>query len=409
MDYVRIAEDGAWCWFGDPRAVYHDGQVFTGWVSRDGSIRVASYDVARRLIQRTNLHPQLEADDHNNPSLLVRPDGRILVAWSRHARDDMYLAVSKRPGEIYEFEPPRRILLNSREANKHCYAGGQDSYTYPSLFHLSLERRLYLGWRGLDFKPNLSWSDDYGRTWAPGRIYIVPGKTYLNQRPYMKIASNGADTLHFAFTDGHPRNEPENSVYYARLTRGEFQRADGSLISKLQDVPFDGRRADVVYDARRTREKAWIWDVAADAAGRPAIVYVRFPSDTDHRYHYARWDGARWHDHEIARGGGWFPETPAGQVEREPNYSGGLVLDNGDPDVVHVSIPVEGVREIERWKTSDLGASWSKLPITTRSKRDNIRPFTIRNAPAAGPRVLWMSLRRYTHYTDFDAEILADR
>ena len=400
MDCVRIAEDGAWCWFGDPRAVYHDGKVFTGWVSRDGGIRVASYDVARRLVQRTNLHPKLEADDHNNPSLLVRPDGRILVAWSRHARDDMYLAVSKRPGEVYEFEPPRRILLNSREANRHCYSGGQDSYTYPSLFHLSLERRLDLGWRGLDFKPNLSWSDDYGRTWAPGRIYIVPEKTYLNQRPYIKIASNGADTLHFAFTDGHPRNEPENSVYYARLTRGEFQRADGSPISKLQDVPFDGRRADVVYDARRTKEKAWIWDVAADSAGRPVIVYVRFPSDTDHRYHYA---------HEIARGGGWFPQTPAGKVEREPNYSGGLVLDHGDPDTVHLSIPVQGVREIERWKTSDLGVSWSKSPVTTKSKRDNIRPFTIRNAPAGGPRVLWMSLRRYTHYTDFDAGIFTDR
>ena len=38
---------GAWSWFGDPRAVYHQGahrRSYIGWDAPDGSIQVASYD-----------------------------------------------------------------------------------------------------------------------------------------------------------------------------------------------------------------------------------------------------------------------------------------------------------------------------------------------------------------------------
>ena len=33
----------------------------------------------------------------------------------------------------------------------------------------------------------------------------------------------------------------------------------------------------------------------------PVLVYVRFPSDTDHRYFYAKWTGTEWIDREIVR------------------------------------------------------------------------------------------------------------
>ena len=36
-------DDGAWCWFSDPRAIYtSDGQIITGWIKKDGSVEVAS-------------------------------------------------------------------------------------------------------------------------------------------------------------------------------------------------------------------------------------------------------------------------------------------------------------------------------------------------------------------------------
>ncbi len=45
-------------------------------------------------------------------------------------------------------------------------------------------------------------------TWAPARTLVtVPG-----QRPYVKVAGNGVDTIHFAFTQGHPRERGEQHL-----------------------------------------------------------------------------------------------------------------------------------------------------------------------------------------------------
>jgi hypothetical protein len=36
--YSNFADDGAWCWFADPRAVYRQGKIYGGWVDSQGSI-----------------------------------------------------------------------------------------------------------------------------------------------------------------------------------------------------------------------------------------------------------------------------------------------------------------------------------------------------------------------------------
>ena len=38
---------GAWSWFGDPRAVHHEGRhrrTYVGWISPHGEVQVMSYD-----------------------------------------------------------------------------------------------------------------------------------------------------------------------------------------------------------------------------------------------------------------------------------------------------------------------------------------------------------------------------
>src|SRR4051812_16706804 len=79
---------GAWSWFGDPRAVYYAGrhrQIYVGWIDRRGDVRVSSVDVdsgARRVVV---LKRGLGVDDHNDPSLLVLPGGRLEVYYSPHS------------------------------------------------------------------------------------------------------------------------------------------------------------------------------------------------------------------------------------------------------------------------------------------------------------------------------------
>src|SRR4051812_2804495 len=89
----QLAGSGAWCWFADPRAVYHAGRykrTYVGWIDRTGNILVASHDQVTKRRTTAVLMRDFQVDDHNNPALLVRPDGRLMVFWSAHAGPQMY-------------------------------------------------------------------------------------------------------------------------------------------------------------------------------------------------------------------------------------------------------------------------------------------------------------------------------
>jgi hypothetical protein len=221
----------------------------------------------------------------------------------------------------------------------------------------------------------------------------------------VKYASNGVDTVHLAFTQGHPRDLVTN-IYYARYQAGGLYRADNSLIAPQSALPFTPEQADMVYDAAaHGGVKAWIHDVAFDAAGRPIVVFATFPSNSDHRYHYARWDGTRWVDHEFAQAGGSMSGDPT-----EPNYSGGVTLDHEDPSVVLLARQRSGVFEVERWQTSDGGGSWSSRSVTGGSARGNYRPISPRGMTGADLNVVWMrgGYPSYTSYqTAIDVEALS--
>lgn len=402
-----LTDDGVWCWFSDPRAVYYEGdyqRTYLGWVDSRGNINVGYYDHGWKTYSARTLHQNLEVDDHDHPALLFAPDGRLLVFYSRHSTaDPIYLMEAREPESLAEWEPRRELFLNDTAAYRDFY----NSYTYVNPCLLTEEdNRIFLFWRGMDFKPNISFSDDMGKSWSPGKIMILPERIYRNRRPYLKVADNGRDRIHLAFTDGHPRNEPTNSIYYACYRDGAFYRADSSRITTYEELPFAPRDADVVYDAKVAKEKAWIWDVAADSLNRPVIVYARFPDDEHHVYYYARWDGEQWQNHRLLDSGGWFPETPPGESEREPNYSGGIALNQEDPSTVYLSRSYRGAFRIERWTTSNGGESWTTEVISEASSRDNVRPASVRNAPDdSSLQVLWMRLTKYRHYTDYKGEI----
>lgn len=406
--YLSFTDNGAWCWFSDPRAVYYEGQykrTYAGWVDSIGNIVVGFYDHDLKHIETKVLHEHFEKDDHDNPSIFIGADGRLMIFYSKHGTGNspIFLARSKNPEDISEWEPVSKLRLN----DTLTYAGLRNTYTYANVVQLSEEKdKLYLFWRGSDFKPNFSISSDNGKNWATGKILILPERIYKNRRPYMKVASNNKDVIHFAFTDGHPNAEPTNSIYYAKYRQGALYKANGEKIMDWPALPLDPRQADVVYDATVSKEKAWIWDVAENKDGNPVIVYAQFPSDSNHVYYYSIYDQGKWNNHRLLDSGPWFPQTPEGVREREPNYSGGIVLDHVDPSTVYLSREKNGVFEIEKWKTDDKGETWSITEITTNSENDNVRPFVVRNhSEADSLSVLWMSIEKYLHYTDYKAAI----
>ncbi|MFA6544023.1 MAG: BNR repeat-containing protein [Limisphaerales bacterium] len=379
------------------------GRTYTGWVTADGSIQAAELDHASGRVTTVNLHERYQRDDHDNPSFVFLPDGRLMVFYSQHGGGKhpnvIQSRTTVRPGDFTEWAPEVALALNEK-------AG----LTYSNPHLLSAENNtLYLFWRGGGFKPNMSKSTDGGKTWAAPKIVFSRAGIPPGNRPYAQYASNGKDRIHLLFTDGHPRNETSNSVYYACYRAGAFFKADGTRICGENELPIRPEQADCVYDATRTGVRAWVWDVAFDKNDRPVVAYTRLPEETDHRYHYARWDGRQWLDTELCAGGKWFPQTKPGKKESEPHYSSGLSLDHTDPSVVYVSRPVNGVREIERGVTADGGKSWKFEAVTSNSKFDNIRPITVRGHAPDGPTVLWLNLHGgYVHYTDYHAGVKMD-
>ena len=312
-DFASFTDDGGWCWFSDPRAVSRDGKTFTGWVTEDGSIEAACLDHSSGKITTATLHSQLQSDDHDNPSFLFLPDGRLRAFYTRHSGPEEILTrVTTRPGDISEWEP--EVSFTPKDASKK-----NSGITYSNPFMLSEENNtIHLFWRGRSYKPTTATSKDGGKTWSGARpVFSVPGLPKGN-RPYAKYASNGKDRIHMLFTDGHPRNEPTNSVYYVCYRDGAYYKADGTRICGANELPIDPGQADKIYDATKTGDRAWIWDIAFDAGDRPVVVYTRHPSETDHRYHYARWTGKGWLDTELCKAGKWFPQTRPAKRNANP-------------------------------------------------------------------------------------------
>jgi hypothetical protein len=374
-EFREFAGEGSWCWFGDPRAVYHAGQhrrTYLGWADSVRNIRVASYDHDSRLQIIVTVAANFSSDDHDVPSLHVDYDGRILTFWSGHAGPTMFYRRTVNPEDLSSWEALRTVPTNT---------AGTFGYTYPNPIRLTGENNtLWLFWRGGNFNPTFSTTTDR-LNWTPAvnLIYVA------GQRPYVKYVSNGVDTIHFAFTEAHPR-DVVTSIYYARYRAGAFYRANGTQIATLAQLPLTPGQADKVYDGVSSGAKSWTWDIALDADQNPVIVFAAFPTDTDHRYHYARWDGARWLDHEIARAGGTMSGDPA-----EPNYSGGINLDQRDPTRAYLSLQKSEHFEVEEWQTSDGGTTWTNLPITSGSVTNNYRPLPPRQQVAGQDLdVLWM-------------------
>lgn len=389
---VTALGNGAWCWFGDPRAVRVTGQRdqdVVGWIDTHGGVTVDAIDRRTGQQQKVVLG-HLREDDHSDPSLLVEPDKRITAFYSGHSGKHMYYRTTVRPEDVSAWGPTHKLASNSP---------GRFGYTYPNPVVLPSEgNRLWLFWRGGNWEPTFATRSSNGH-WSSAKDLIgSPG-----QRPYLKVASNGRDRIALAFTDGHPRNV-QTSIYYAEYRHGELWTASGKSLGRPGARPIHPSHAEIVYDAKSSGVRAWVHDVSYDAQGRPVIVFATFPSKDNHEYWYARWTGNHWDRHQIVGAGPSISDA-------EHQYSAGIVLDHKDPSIVYLSRKIGSTRQVERWTTPDGGSSWQHQALTQGTGVDSIRPVVVREAAnATGPSsdVAWLS-GRYGAYRDYGTKVVLDR
>lgn len=390
IDTLNI--DGAWCWFNDPRAIYHKGekeQTYFGWINSVGDVVVASYNHETGEYVESTLIEKYEVDDHDNPAIFIRKDGHIIVWVSKHTSAPAHRFISSNAEDITSWN------------NDNYQFGVNVTYPYP----FQVEDQIYVFYRGLNWHPTVVISDDNGATVGEPQQVVTGG----GDRPYARYCQDKTGAIHMAFTTGHPRQEANNKIYYACYKNGAFYKADGTFIKNYTGTStalnIDNNDAETVYPS--DNGKGWIWDITVDSANNPVMVYASFPSDTDHRYHYARWDGSNWVRTEIADAGKWFPQTPEGAGEPEPNYSGGIALDYDDPSVLYLSKQVKGVFEIFKYSTPDKGATWKEQAITWNSPSDivNVRPIVPRHHKKGFFEVVWMR-GKYRYYQDYHTSLV---
>lgn len=373
-----LREDATWTWFHDPRAIRVDDVTYLTWAATDG-IYVGAYHHDTELLDAFRLHtPQSDPpeDDHNVAAVGIRPDGRLLVAYSDHNDTAMRVRVSTNPGDVTSWSAEQQVAI-----------GG---VTYPNLIHLSAEGRWYLFYRqnegyGDARPPAFVISDDDGATWS-GEQQLATAE--VGERPYVKVASNGFDRIHFLITDKHPQRG-DASVFHFWYAGGQWFDSAGADIGPL---PVEHASMTLINDG--TVVNSWVWDIALDGAD-PVIVYATFPAEDDHRYHYGWWTGSQWETSEIVAGGDTIaPGTT------EPLYSGGLALNHDDPNVVYLSRQI-GIPDwhIERWVTSDGGRTWDSEILVSDGK--NMRPVGVRG----GPETVIYFGGVYLHFTKFDTDL----
>jgi BNR repeat-containing family member len=418
-----ITDDGGWCWFQGPRAIVHEGRIIVGTVARGrydlnrrGNVEVHAYDLATGQTQTSVLHTQFEVDDHDSPALLVRPDGRVLSSYAKHSKEGFhYIRITNNPGDISSWG---ECKTTPRYPEGHV--------TYSNLYRMSVNGLLYnffRFFRGTNSNPFFLYSGDEGDSFIfGGRILAQKG------RPYMKYASNGIDIIHFTTTDGHPRDY-DNSIYHGYI---KVERVDGKAAEKLYDsygnlLDSNLRDDQAVGPSELTRifeggprRVGWTSSIQLDKDGNPYVGFTvqmnsqGLPAGSggqDHRFHYARFDGASWHEYEIAYGGSRL-------YPGEDDYTGLIEVDPGDRNTVFIGTdadPVTGKplismadsqrhRELYRGQTEDGGRTWKWEAITRNSAVDNVRPIALQYG-SNRTVVLWLR-GKMTSYTNYDFRVV---
>lgn len=430
MDVTVLNDNGAWSWFMDERAVVTHGRMVVGSVrsvgghyrEREadpdwGNIEIAVRHLASGETTVVVLHRHLEQDDHDGPALLPLADGRLMALWTQHSQERKVYSRVSASEDFLSWGPLQTFISPGQD---HPPYGG-DNCTYSNPFQLSAEPgTLYNFYRGLRHQQNWMTTQDAGRTWSHGGVFL---EGYRGYAPYFKYATDGHTRIHFIGTEDHPRNF-DNSVYHGYVEDRVIYRSDGTVIGPLS---LTAKKSGDIWDATRLfrgdpDNVAWVIDLHLDEQGYPVGVFSvqkdgrglpRGEGGMDHRYHYARWDGERWNEYEIAYAGTrLFP--------REDDYTGGAAIDPCDTNSVVISTDAhpdsgeplisnaDGQRhhELFRGVTTDHGRSFSWTPVTSNSETDHLRPMM---PVLSGPRapLVWMRGRYENSLGPWTTQVVA--
>jgi len=378
---LEFNDNGGWCWYQDERVIVdrEAGKLIIGSVAsgdnRNASVEVTHWDIASGHSDRYHLDKMKYADDHDAPSIVMKPDGGYVAMWAGHDDDC---------NSYY------RVYDGTRWSDREAFAWPQCSIphgkrvTYANIWLIDDYIHSYV--RSIDTNPHHLYSGDGGRSWKlAGRLTSTPRLGYV--AGYYKYWGNNTDRIDFFGTEAHPRDN-DNSLFHGYIQNGAIHDSKGGVIDD-NFMDTSARSVDAYTSVFQTGtlingirlEHMWNADlvryedgtVAAIGTGR---VTGTGSDDPDKRLLYFRFDGNRWTTTYLAKAGSKL-------YKKEQDYTGLGALDPDNPRIVYISTPYDrrtdegdfyGNKEIWRGVTCDDGATFQWEPVTTNSTAHNVRP-----------------------------------
>jgi hypothetical protein len=403
--FAPLGQDAMWTWYAEPKAVYYEGlhkRTYAAWTMRSGTKQIGYYDHDTKDTVIKNL-PTMPygGDDHNHPAIIMRPDGKILIFCTGHDGGEISEYISTNPEDITAW-------------GTVIHPGGAGGYCYPNAMFLKGEGtqgRFYLFFRDAQWEPWFCTSDDWGATWST-KYHMFTGGSY---KPYCKYASDDSTEIHVVVErENRQGNSAVKPIYFMKYKGGNWYCANGRQLATMATLPVHDYDMDTIFYANRFGCSNTCYDVALDKNKNPVIVMDMFKGTDINIYWYMRWTGTSWFKTPMVNSG-LYRGAQSG-------FAAGITLDHENPGIVYLCrqilapaaapfnimdttyanyknnlaatkwTTVDSVHELDKWTTSDGGATWDSVAITRNSANKNFLPCVPRHHKAGTKlEVIWLN------------------
>lgn len=385
-------ENSSHCWFARNRAVYHSGsnKTFFGNVYGPNNANYSQYifqlDHATGVVTNFRLGSQVQKDDHNEPSILIRAsDSRLIAVYTEHSASVIRYRISTNPLDISSWGAEQTVDPNP----------GTTLYTYPSIFQVT-NGDIYVFFRdaGVSGGATSNWSymkSTNGGT-SFGSAVVYSDYTYSNaaQDP------TDANKIHFIVTEHPGDGDFPNTVgtFYFDASGATFHKTDGTNITA--GIPLDATEVTILQ-SNNSPVQCWVEDIIVDATGKPRALFFLIPDETTSLTkdeYYTEWNGSAWTTpYKLHTASTHYMETdiPSALDIDSKWYAPLGSFDRGNPDRIFSSKEVSGVCEIHKL-TRVSASNFTSEQLTFNSGYDQWRPFT---TSAPNRNVFWLNKRYY--------------
>jgi hypothetical protein len=384
-----ISKMSSYCWFTSKKAVYSasSDKTFIGHVHRstvDGYTQhITELNNADNSVITTKVGNIYAKDDHNEPSILILPNGKLFTAYSGHGVDN-----------FVRYRTSTNVLDSTSWGVESTYESA-GIVSYCSTVQTA-NGNIYIFYRD-----NSGWcyikSTDGGVNFGSRVMYFFGIVT----RGYVKICQSPLDAniIHVVVSSTSPEQGSNTGIYafYVDLSTDKIYKLDGT--ETTANIPFDAAVDMTLVMASTDPDSCWIEDVTVDSNGYPRYLMTFYPSGRSATFlpidlYYAEWNGSA-----ITTPYKLHTALTTKHMEAMSNsYSPLSCFNINNPDEIIASKEVSTICELFKL-TRVASNNFTSVAKTTSSLYDNWRPFTVNNTTENN--VFWLKKVFYNSYTSY--------